>query len=442
MSVTTSLHERPAELLQTLLRFDTTNPPGDEAACIAFIDELLTGAGLETRTVARDQARPNLIARLAGAGQTSPLLLYGHVDVVPTSGQEWRYPPFEGTLAGGCVWGRGALDMKGGVAMLLSALLRARAEGLAPRGDVVLTILSDEEAGGDFGARFLVENHPELFTGIRSAIGEFGGFRLEIAGRRFYPIQVAEKQACSLRATVRGPGGHGALPMRGGAMAKLARFLERLDRQRLPAHVTPVTRAMIETIAGALPVPRGQVLTLLLNPRLTDRALDLLGEQAAAFDALLHNTVNATIVSGGEATNVIPSAVTVELDGRLLPGRGPDEMVAELHALAGRDVELEVVRFDPGPPEPHLGLYRTLAAILREADPGGTPVPMLLPGVTDARHFARLGIQTYGFLPMNLPSKFEFMKLIHAADERIPVNVLEFGTDAIFKVLQRFDGGP
>lgn len=229
-----SLHEHPSELLQALIRFDTSNPPGNEAACIGFIETLLSEAGLETRVMARRADRPNLIARLRGGGRASPILLHGHVDVVPTVGQEWRYPPFAGTIADGFVWGRGALDMKGGVAMLLAALLRFQAEGLSPPGDVILAVLSDEEAGGDFGARFLVEKHPEQFAGVRHAIGEFGGFRLDVAGRRLYPIQVAEKEICSMRATLRGPGGHGALPMRGGAMARLAGLLRRLDNRRLP----------------------------------------------------------------------------------------------------------------------------------------------------------------------------------------------------------------
>lgn len=195
---------------------------------------------------------------------------------------------------------------------------------------------------------------------------------------------------------------------------------------------------MVETIAAALPFPRSAILRLLLAPRLSDRVLEVAGEQAALFDPLLHNTVNATVVRGGEAANVIPSEVAVELDGRLIPGQRPDALVAELHALVGNDVEIEVVRHDPGPSTTDMALYGTLASVLCEADPDAIPVPMLLPGVTDARHFARLGIQTYGFLPMNLPADLQFMKLIHAADERIPVSALEFGTTAIVKLLERF----
>lgn len=432
------IDQRPVELLQQLLRFDTTNPPGNEAACMTLIKSLLTQAGIETSVLARAPDRPNLIARLPGQGTAPPLLLYGHVDVVTTANQIWRYPPFNGTLAEGYVWGRGALDMKGGVAMLLAAVLRAKAEGLTLPGDVVLCLLSDEEAGGDHGAKYLVEQHAALFANIRYALGEFGGFTLQIGKRRFYPIMVAEKQICWLRATVRGPGGHGSLPIQGGAMAKLAHLLHQLDRQRLPVHITPIARLMFGHMAAALPAPTRLILSQLLNPRLTNRVLDLLGERGRVFDPLLHNTVSPTIVHGGEKINVIPSEILLDLDGRLLPGYSPADMLAELRRVVGQAVELEVVRYDPGPPEPDMALFNMLAGVLRELDPEGVPIPLLLSGVTDGRFFSRLGIQTYGFLPMPLPPDFNFVQTIHAADERIPVDALAFGTHAICRVLQRF----
>jgi acetylornithine deacetylase/succinyl-diaminopimelate desuccinylase-like protein len=431
-------YERPAELLQQLIRFDTTNPPGNERECVEWIDKVLRDGGYETKILAKDPERPNLLTRLEGRGEVPPLLLYGHVDVVTVQGQNWQHLPFEGKNVDGWVWGRGALDMKGGVAMMLAAFLRAKAEGLTPPGDVLLLVLSDEESGGDYGAKYLVEEHARLFDGARYALGEFGGFTLYVGRRRFYPIQVAEKRICWLRAAVRGPGGHGALPLRGGAMAKLARLLTKLDRRRLPVHVTPVARRFFETMAVASPFPTGTILRGLLNPRLTDRTLDLLRSKGRAFDPLLHNTVNATIVRGGEMVNVIPSEVAVELDGRLLPGYTPTDLIAELHRLVGDEVEFEVTRHDPGPAEPDMGLFDTLAGILREADPEGIPVPLLMPGVTDARFFSRLGIQTYGFLPMKLPANFNFIETIHAADERIPAEALSFGAGAIYKALQRF----
>ncbi len=433
-----AIYQRPVELLQRLIQFDTTNPPGNESACLSFINGLLTEAGIEAKVLAKAAERPNLIARLSGQGNASPLLLYGHVDVVTTENQQWQHPPFEGKLVDEFVWGRGALDMKGGVAMMLAAFLRAQAESLALPGDVVLAIVCDEEAGGDFGSKFLVENYPEQFTGIRYAIGEFGGFTMFLGKRRLYPIQVAEKQLCWLKATVRGPGGHGSIPVRGGAIVRLARLLQKLDRHRLPVHVTPVARLMFRTMASALGGLHGLILGQLINSRLTDSVLNLLGERGRIFDPLLHNSVSPTILHGSEKINVIPSEVSVELDGRLLPGYQPDDMINELRQIVGRDIELEVIRHDPGPAEPDLGLFDKLASILREADPDGVPVPLLLSGVTDARFFSRLGVQTYGFLPMPLPEDFNFAQMVHAADERVPVDAVEFGANVLYKVLKSF----
>jgi acetylornithine deacetylase/succinyl-diaminopimelate desuccinylase-like protein len=432
-----ALQDRPAELLQRLLRFDTTNPPGNERECIDWIGSLLGELGCEVRIVARDPARPNLIARLPGGGRAAPLLLQGHVDVVAARG-DWRHEPFAGELHDGYVWGRGALDMKGGVAMMLAAFMRAKAAGLQPPGDVILCLLADEEAGSDEGASFLVSEHAELFAGVRYALGEFGGFTMQLAGQRFYPVMVAEKQVCWTRAIIRGRAGHGSLPIRGGAMGGLGRLLGKLDRRRLPVHVTPVARSMVEAIAAEVPQSLAVPLRGLLVPSLTDRLLDVIGDRVSVFDPLLHNTASASIVSGGEQINVIPGEVELQLDCRLLPGYGPRELFAELRALSGVEMELEVIRHDPVAAHPDMGLFGTLAETLRELDPTAKPIPMLLPAVTDGRFFARLGIQTYGFLPMQLPAEMPFMQLIHAEDERLPAEAMEFGTRAIARVLERF----
>jgi acetylornithine deacetylase/succinyl-diaminopimelate desuccinylase-like protein len=431
------IYQEPVRLLQKLVQFDTTNPPGNESECISFINHLLTLAGVETKVLAKSPERPNLIARLPGQGKAAPLLLYGHVDVVTTEKQQWQHPPFEGKQVDGYVWGRGTLDMKGGIAMMLSAFLRAKAENMKPAGDIVLAILSDEEAGSDFGARFLVENHPEEFAGIRYAIGEFGGFTFSVGKCRFYPIQVAEKQVCWFRATFRGPGGHGSLPVRGGAMARLSLFLRRLDAHSLPVHITPPARLMFRAMASALGGVSGLMIGQLLNPWLTDRVLNLLGDRGRLFAPLLHNTVSPTVLHGSDKFNVIPSQVTVELDGRLLPGFMPDDLFDEVRAIAGEDAEFELILNDPGWSEPDMGLFDTLADILKEADPDGIPIPLLLTGITDGRFFSRLGIQTYGFLPMPLPEDLNFTQTVHAADERIPVEAVEFGANAIYRALER-----
>jgi acetylornithine deacetylase/succinyl-diaminopimelate desuccinylase-like protein len=427
----------PAELLQRLIRFDTTNPPGNEAECIEYLRGLLDEAGIATEVYAKVPGRPNLVARIEG-GDKPPLLLQGHVDVVTTAGQSWSRPPFGGELVDGYVWGRGAVDMKGPVAMLVSAFLRARQEGVALPGDVILVVLADEEAGGDAGARFLAEEHAHLFDGVRYALSEFGGFSLEVSGRRFYPIQVAEKQVCWLKATIHGKAGHAALINRNGTMARLGRLLRDLDRGRLPVHVTPAAREYIEGLAAGLPRPKRDVVLALVNPRLTNRALALMGEQGRLLEPVLRNTVNATIIRASDKINVVPSTIEVELDTRALPGFTPDEVIDEVRSLVGSDIELELIRHDPGPPAPDMALFDMLAGVIRELDPEAIPVPLLQPGVTDARHFAPLGIQTYGFVPLRLPPDFEFLQLIHAADERVPVSSLDFGTEAIFRALQRF----
>jgi acetylornithine deacetylase/succinyl-diaminopimelate desuccinylase-like protein len=432
------IYDNPAQVLQNLIRFDTTNPPGNEAACIAYIDGLLRDAGFETTVVGKVPERTNVVTRLKGRGEAPPLLLYGHVDVVPTAGQDWQHPPFGGDLIDGYVWGRGALDMKGCDTMLLCAMLKAKAEGIVPPGDVILAFVSDEEVGGEYGAKYLVENHAHLFEGAKYALGEFGGFSTYIGGKRFYPIMMAERRVCTIQATFRGPGGHGAQRHTGGAMAKLGRALTALDQNRLPVHIHPVVEAMVRTIAGTVDEPMKSALYAVLDPSKTDAILDSDATLSRLLDPLMHNTANPTVVHGGTKNNVIPSEIVLTLDGRLIPGVTTAEFLSELRAILGDEVELTPIIDDGFTATTDMGLFETLAGILIEADPEGKPTPYVISGATDGRIFAKLGIQTYGFVPMLLPPDFNFAATVHAADERIPVSALEFGTAAIFQAIQRF----
>jgi acetylornithine deacetylase/succinyl-diaminopimelate desuccinylase-like protein len=221
-------------------------------------------------------------------------------------------------------------------------------------------------------------------------------------------------------------------------MARLGQFLTDLDQNRLPVHVTRVTEGMIELMAANIAPGSDIDVGALLDPTRTDFALAQLNETGRFFEPLLRNTVNATIVQGGNKVNVIPSKVTIDIDGRLLPGYKPVDMINELRQIVRSNVEFEIVRYDPTPAEPDMGIYDMLADILSEADPGSVPVPFLLAGVTDARIFARLGIQTYGFTPMKLPEDFNRIGLVHAADERVPLEAIEFGTQAIYQAIQRY----
>jgi acetylornithine deacetylase/succinyl-diaminopimelate desuccinylase-like protein len=433
----TPIYDRPAELLQQLIRFNTTNPPGNELECIQYIKGLLAEAGIQSTLVGKVENRPNLIARIKGEGKVPPLLLYGHVDVVTTENQKWQQPPFAANIVDGYIWGRGALDMKSGVAMMLAAFLKAKAEATPLPGDVIFCAVADEENGGNFGAKYLVQEHAGLFKDVHFAFGEFGGFNINLAGKRVYPIMVAEKQACWMKLTFHGRGGHGSMPVHDQAMAKLGRALELINRSSLPYHMTPAVRMMLGEMSGALGGLPGFVIGQSTNPLVADQIVKALGAGGQMFAPLLHNTVSPTMLLASDKVNVIPAEVSLGLDGRLLPGFKPEDMQRELRALLGDDFDIELSMFDPGPAEPNMGMFDMLAEDLRELDPQGIPVPYVAAGVTDARFFSLLGIQTYGFTPLKLPDDFNFQTAIHAADERVPVDAVAFGTQAIFKALQK-----
>ncbi len=433
-----SIYQRPIELLQNLVCCDTTNPPGNEAACISYINSLLKKAGIRTTVLGRSRERTNVIARLPGEGKAPPLLLYAHVDVVTTVGQKWQHPPFAAEIADGFLWGRGTLDCKGPVALMLSAFLKAKAEKASLPGDVIFCAVSDEEAGAEYGSRYLVDEHPDLFKGVKYAFGEFGGFNMSMAGKRMYPIMVAEKQCCWMKMTFHGRGGHGSMPLRGQAMAKAARALRLLDRKSLPYHLTPAVHLMLSSIADAFGGATGLAVRGLTTSALSGLVLNALGERSSIFAPLLHNTISPTMLQASEKMNVIPTEVSIGLDGRLLPGFTPQDMKNEIRAVLGSDYDLEVLEYNPGPSAPNMGLFATLGGVLKEMDPSGTAVPYVMSGVTDARFFTKLGIQTYGFTTLRLPDDFNFIATIHTADERIPLDALDFGVEAVYQAMQRF----
>lgn len=436
-----ALADDPVELLRTLVRFDTTNPPGDERECIEWADRLLSAADFETETYAADPDRPNLVGRLDG-GDGPPLLMYGHVDVVPAEGQDWTHPPFDGVVSDGFVWGRGTLDMKGGVAMFLAAALRAARGDVDLSGDLVVLLLSDEEGGGDDGAAFMADEHPEVFADVDHAIGEFGGFSMEISGERFYPIQLDEKAVCWSELTFTGQAGHGANVHSGTAMADMARAITAVDESRLPIQVVPTTERMIERMADELGGEDAETLRGLLDPERARSILEGAGDEFALLDPILHNTANPTVADSDGKVNVIPGETTLTLDCRLLPGQTDDDLERQLRAVIPDDVafEFEPIRYEPVPDAAEPDLFDLLADILETADPEGTAIPYLLSGGTDARHLARAGVQSYGFLPMQLPPDFDFMSVVHAADERVPVEAIEFGTDRLTELLARYPG--
>lgn len=427
-----AVRDEAVRYLQDLLRIDTTNPPGHERAAAEYLAEILAREGITPRLVEPAPRRTSLIARLPGRGERGPILLQGHTDVVPADPSEWSHPPFSGAIADGCLWGRGALDMKGTVVMQLMALLLVKRTGLRPRGDVIFAALADEEAGGRLGAGWLVDHVPELVR-AEVALGEVGGFTLHVGGHRFYPVQVAEKVGHRLTITVRGDSGHGSQPVRDGAMAKAGAVLTALTRERLPLHVTPVAEAFIRALAQAEPGLLG-----LLDPEREGQVLAELGKDARMFEAILHNTAVPTMISGGSAANVVPGSVRITVDGRLLPGQTSADFLREVRALIGEEAEIEVQHTPSHTEAPRDAFFAQFQEIVEEFDPGAVVVPYLLSGITDARFFARLGTPTYGFAPVKLPPGMPFWTLFHGADERIPLDGLLTGTRALYRVLERY----
>lgn len=431
----TNIDDSGIELLQRLIRFNTTNPPGMEKECILFLENILKNEGFETKIMEKQQGRPNLYVRYEGKGQVPPLMMYGHVDVVTVHNQQWDHDPFSGEISDDCIWGRGALDMKGAVAMMVTALIKMKRENIKPAGDIILMIVSDEENGGIQGAKYLCEEFKDLFKNVKYAIGEIGGFTMYFGGRKFYPIMVGEKQKCTVRMTFKGEGGHGSMPVRGGAMAKLGYALEALDKQYMPCHIVPQAKVMLSELAAASPTSYKMVFKSLMNESMCNKTLKVLKGKGRFFEPLLHNTATPTIVKGGEKINVVPQEITLDFDGRILPGYGPEDLKNELKSLLNQDTDIEIINFVSGPDKLDMGLYKFLGDILKEKDNDGIPIPYLVSGVTDARHFSKLGIQTYGFTPMCVEKGIDYTKLIHSANERIPIKSLEFGIDSIYKLL-------
>ncbi|RAY15487.1 hypothetical protein DPM19_11955 [Actinomadura craniellae] len=419
-------------LCQELIRIDTSNPgdhsgPGERVAA-EYVAEQLAEVGLEARLFESHPGRTSLVARIEGEDRSrDALLLHGHLDVVPARAADWAHDPFGGEIADGCVWGRGAVDMKDMDAMILAVVRQRLREGRRPPRDVVLAFLADEEAGGYWGAQWLVAEHPELFEGCTEAVGEVGGFSLTVPGdRRLYLIETAEKGIAWMNLTASGTAGHGSMVHPDNAVTALAEAVARLGRHEFPIRLTKTVRAFLERACEAYGVE--------FDPDDPERCLTELGPLARMIGATLRNTLNPTRLDAGYKTNVIPQEATAQVDGRFLPGYG-EEFLATVDELLGPDVTRDFVHHDDAIEYDYEGaLVDAMEQSLAAEDPGALPVPYCLSGGTDAKAFARLGMRCYGFAPLRLPADLDFSGMFHGVDERVPVDGLRFGA----RVLDRF----
>jgi acetylornithine deacetylase/succinyl-diaminopimelate desuccinylase-like protein len=424
--------EEVAGLCADLIRFDTSNPgdnsgPGERAAA-EYVAALLAEAGIEPTVLESHAKRASVVARIPGEDPGRPaLLMHGHLDVVPADAADWQRHPFSGDLHDGCVWGRGAVDMKDMDAMILAVARQRMREGRRPPRDVVLAFLADEEAGGSYGARWLVDNHPHLFEGCTEAISEVGGFSVTLGGKRLYLLQTAEKGMAWMRLTARGTAGHGSMLNQDNAVTEVAEAVARLGRHDWPQRLIPATRAFLEAACSALGVD--------FIPNDLRPALSKIGPISRLIGATLQNTVNPTGLKAGYKVNVIPQTATADIDGRFLPGY-EDEFFAEVDRLLGPGVEREFIHRDIAVQTTFDGdLCAAMTGALQAEDPEATAVPYCLSGGTDAKSFSRLGIRGFGFAPLRLPADLDFSGMFHGVDERVPVDALAFGVRVLDKFL-------
>jgi acetylornithine deacetylase/succinyl-diaminopimelate desuccinylase-like protein len=427
--------------LQNLIRIDTTNPPGRETPAAEYLAELFVKAGLEPVLLGAEPERKNLVVRLKGSGGQAPLLLAAHLDVVPAEPSSWTHPPFAGEIHGGYLWGRGAIDMKHMAVMSALALIRLKEEGVPCKRDVIFAGVADEEAGCDFGSKWLVDNHPELVK-AEFALGEVGGFTVRINGAVLYPIMTAEKGAVWMKLRVKGAPGHGSLPKGDNAVGKLGAAIGRLAAARLPHHRTAVVENYLKAVSATQKFPNSFFLKNLYVRRIANLVLGKLPDRgaAAALAAALSNTAVPTVLRAGYKTNVVPGVAEAEVDGRTLPTQTSADLIAEIKRVMEEDVEVEILR-DMPPVETQTGtpLFQLCCDAIRKHHAGAAPVPYLAPGFTDAKNWSRNGTACYGFMPVQFPDDgVKFGDLFHGHDERIPVEGLKWGAEVLYDVVRTF----
>ncbi len=417
----TTLRDEAADLLQRLIRVDTTNPPGNETAAAELLRDYLEANGVACELIAKVPERANLVARLPG-GSGPTLLLLSHTDVVLADPAEWSVPPFSGELRDGQVWGRGALDMKGQVAANAVAIASLAREGFAPGGDLIFAATADEEVGDGFGLQWLCEAHPDAVR-CDFAINEGGGDRVELDdGRPIYEATVAEKMTAPFRLRVRGRSGHASMPgIADNALVKAARLIGRLAAFRPEPQLVPEAEGFLSVVLGDVPPAHEAV----------ERTRAVSAAAADVVEALLVPTFSPTMISASQKRNVIPAVCDVEVDCRLLPGQHPELVEPLIRAVLGSDVEYELEWIEPpqgGTRSPlDTPLWQALAEWVAEVEPGARAAPLACVGFTDS-HWLREAFDTvaYGFFPMTgeLPPEVA-TSLVHSADERIPVSDLE-----------------
>jgi acetylornithine deacetylase/succinyl-diaminopimelate desuccinylase-like protein len=429
--------------LQAIIQFDTTNPPGNELPLARYLEGVLCAEGIETRLLEASANRAQLIARIRGSGAKRPVILLAHMDVVGVEAENWSCDPFGGQIRDGYLYGRGAIDDKGMLAanlvtmLALKRLLDRSAEVLSR--DVVFIATADEEAGGEWGMGWLVERHPELLD-AEFAINEGGRTRIIEGGGIYLAVQSAEKVSHVVTVTAHGTAGHAAIPVPDNAIFRLARALEALSRYNEPLMLTEITRRFFARLAEIWPdaVERQGMADLISRDPKRMEAGGRVVSHAGVFNAVLRNGISPTVLEAGDAHNVIPASADAVLNVRTLPGQSIDKVVERMRAIVtepGISIEITSRGREAPASDPDSEMFRAIADSCRGLDPTIAVVPYLSTGMTDSARLRVLGVQAYGILPFPMEEADE--RRMHAADERIPLKSLHFGTKLIFGAIER-----
>ena len=424
-----------AEIARDLIRFDTTNygegRSNGETDAAEYVAANLRALGLAPQLFDSEPGRTSVVACVPGRDSSrGALVVHGHLDVVPADPEAWSVDPFEGVIKDGLLWGRGAVDMKNMDAMILAALQDILGSGRQPARDLVVAFFADEEAGGVLGSHYLVDTHPELFTGATEAISEVGGYSITLGGQRAYLLQTGEKALIWIKLIARGEAAHGSRLIHANAVTRLAEAVARVGRREWPIRLTDTTSALLAELARVLGVDPQRV-----GP---DELALATGTASGFIQASLRTTTNPTGLHAGYKHNVIPDRAEALIDIRTLPG-DEDKVLAELAELVGPDIEIVIMHRDIGLETEFGGpLVDAVVDTLGRHDPGAPVLPYRLSAGTDNKALSTLGIKGYGFAPLKLPADLDFPAMFHGVDERVPLDALVFGRQVLTDLLSNY----
>jgi acetylornithine deacetylase/succinyl-diaminopimelate desuccinylase-like protein len=426
------LEEDVVKLCQELIQIPSVNfgeGKGDEKAAAEYVAAKMKEVGIESKIYESAPNRCSVVARIEGKDKSRPgLVVNGHLDVVPANAADWSVDPFSGAIKDGCIWGRGAVDMKNMDAMILAVIRLWARYNYQPDRSIVIVFFGDEEAGGIYGSRWMAENHPEVFAGCSETISEVGGFSLTLlSGKRVYAIEASQKGIEWMKITAEGVAGHGSMVNNANAVTRLTEAIAKIGNYTWPQRITKTSDLFFQKISeiSGKPYDRNNLQPL----------IDEVGPMGKMIGATLCNTTNPTMLEAGYKANVIPQSASAVVDGRTLPGY-EKELLDTVKSLVGEHVKVESLVSDI-PLEVEFGgpLVDAMIAAIKSEDPDGIPIPYLLSGGTDNKALAKLGIVGYGFSPLKLPPDLDFTGLFHGIDERVPIDSLQFGARTLFHFL-------